>query len=61
MNKISHFDIDRDKRGDSYFSQNSSLIECNESFNYIPKNYNVEGGESEDNSQISGDVMAQMH
>ena len=59
MNKISHFDIDRAKRGDSYFSQNSSLIECNESFNYIPKNYNAE--ESENNSQLSGDVMTQMH
>ena len=56
MNKIPHFDIDRVKRGDSYFSQNSSLIECNESLNYIPKNYNASI-----ESDLSGDLMAQMH
>ena len=55
MNKIPHFDIDV-KRGDSYFSQNSSLIECNESLNYIPKNYNASI-----ESDLSGDLMAQMH
>jgi hypothetical protein len=34
MNKI------LDMENASYFSQNSSLKECNESVNYIPKNYN---------------------